>query len=330
MKKFAAVIFLITILGISTVGGTHLAKFLMASNEEPSSPLAKDPISSPGSNSPIPGNGDEEKDGQTGGQVSDDPGDRTNTPGSQDSDSPGVVKDINNDLPPEQQDKTIFSWWFKRNPEHRPPEVETKAVETLKNKGVFLGKGSEKKVCLTFDEGYENGYTPRILDTLKNNAVPAAFFVTGDFAKKQPDLVKRMAAEGHIIGNHTTTHPSLPTITDREIRQEIKTTHDMVRDLTGVNMKFIRPPKGEYNSRVLTELNELGYSAVFWSMAYRDWEVDKQPGKEAALGHVMDNLHPGAVILLHAVSQSNTEALNDIIKGIRAEGYTFASLEELD
>lgn len=234
-----------------------------------------------------------------------------------------------NDQPPEKQDRTVYSWWFKRNSLHNPPQFDPAGVKMVQGKGIFLGNTSRKRVYLTFDEGYENGYTPEILDILKADDVHAAFFVTADFVNKNPGLVKRMVSEGHIVGNHTATHPCLPELTDSGIRHEIEVTHNKVRTLTGVNMIFMRPPKGEYNSRVINELNEQGYTPVFWSIAYKDWDVNNQPGKEAVLNNLVDNLHPGAVILLHAVSQSNTEALDEMIKDTRAQGYSFGTLDEL-
>ena len=240
-----------------------------------------------------------------------------------------VIVRVNNDLPPEQQDRTVYSWWFKSNNEHTSPEFDSKELTMVSGKGLYMGAQDNKKVYLTLDEGYENGYTPEILDILKTNGVKVAFFVTADYVQKQPKLIRRMVADGHLVGNHTATHPSLPKLTDAEIRQEIKVTHDMVRQLTGQDMNLMRPSMGEYNSRVIDEINDLGYTPVFWSLAYRDWEVDKQPGREVALYHVLDHLHPGAIILLHAVSKSNTEALDEIIKAVKAKGYSFASLDEL-
>lgn len=334
MKKFAALFVVLIVLCIITVAGTRLAGFWPASPKG-TAPSPPGPLRNTEKPSVKPNNPDHR-----------DTSPPAPLPSPNDTDLPPVDNDIpvynnppptdnnlppaDNDLPPAEQDRTIYSWWFKRNQEHKPPEFDPGQKSIVKGKGIFLGNTSEKKVYLTFDEGYENGYTPKILDTLKSNHVPAAFFVTADFVDKQPKLVQRMAVEGHIVGNHTATHRSLPELADSEIRKEIEITHYKVRELTGKDMKFMRPPMGEYNSRVLNELKELGYKAVFWSMAYRDWETDKQPGQVTAYNNVMDNVHPGAVILLHAVSKSNADALDEIIKGVKARGYSFASLKELE
>lgn len=165
---------------------------------------------------------------------------------------------------------------------------------------------------------------------MKANDVKAAFFLTGDFIKRESDLCKRMVEEGHIVGNHSVNHPSMQDLSDEEIVYEIEENAKSFKESTGYEMdKFFRPPKGEFSARVLDIAKQLNYKTIFWSLAYVDWNVDNQPGKEAAYKHVMDNYHNGGIFLLHAVSQSNAEALDDIIKSLKAEGYTFASLEDL-
>jgi peptidoglycan-N-acetylmuramic acid deacetylase len=226
-------------------------------------------------------------------------------------------------------DNKVYSWYFKRSTKNIPPTTEPQYMQMLKDKGYFLGDTNKKKIYLTFDEGYENGYTAQILDTLKANNVPAAFFVTGSYVEKNPDLVKRMAAEGHIIGNHSDTHPSMPTISNEQIKKELDTVEKQVGQLTGQEMHYFRPPRGEFNQRVLDVAAQEGYKTIFWSMAYRDWVVDEQPGKDAAFNFVTNNIHNGAIILLHAVSKSNTEALDSIIKELKDRGYTFAGLNQL-
>ncbi|MGC7846182.1 delta-lactam-biosynthetic de-N-acetylase [Desulforudis sp. 1088] len=231
---------------------------------------------------------------------------------------------------PDSQDQTVYSWYFRRNSEHKPPTTDAAFVRMFNNgKGLYLGDTASRKIYLTFDEGYENGYTSHILDVLRDNEVPAAFFVTGPYVRSQPELVKRMAVEGHVIGNHTQNHPSMPKVSNTVLRDEILSVHEQVRSLTGREMRFLRPPMGEFNQRTIDLTAQLGYKTVFWSMAYKDWDVQNQPGREAAVKHVLDNVHPGAVILLHAVSQSNAEALDTIIKQLKAQGYVFGSLEEL-
>ncbi|MCL4440081.1 MAG: polysaccharide deacetylase family protein [Firmicutes bacterium] len=317
MKKFFIPLVILVLLGLAAAKGLHLTRFWTVQPHESVSSASDAPKDSSKDSAKV---------------IVKDTAKEATQPAVSSSPIPNPVsvdKIVPNDLPPEKQDRTVYSWWFKRSSGNLPPEFDQDIVKMVRGKALYLGNTSEKMVYLTFDEGYENSYTPQILDTLKTNGIPAAFFVTADYVYKQPELVKKIAADGYIVGNHTSTHPSLPKLADSEIRKEIVTTHEKVRELTGIDMKFMRPPMGEYNSRVLNEINELGYKTVFWSLAYRDWEVDKQPGREAALSAVMDNLHPGAVILLHAVSQSNTEALDDIIKGIKAKGYSFAALNQL-
>lgn len=222
------------------------------------------------------------------------------------------------------------SWGFKRNKEHAPVKAYYN-VDLAKYGTYYLGDTSQKVVYLTFDEGYENGFTPTILDTLKAKGVKAAFFITGSYLKHNPDLVKRMKEEGHVIANHSQTHPDFTTKTLEEVLAEVNQVGDKYKELTGSELDpFFRFPSGRYTERDLYAIRKLGYRNVFWSIAHKDWDVNNQPGKEAAYNHVMDNYHNGAVILLHAVSSSNTEALADIITGLDEAGYRFGSLYELE
>lgn len=222
------------------------------------------------------------------------------------------------------------SWGFKRNKEHQPVKGYYN-VDLAKYGTYYLGDTSQKVVYLTFDEGYENGYTPTILDTLKEKGVKAAFFITGSYLKHNPDLVKRMKDEGHLIANHSQTHPDFTTKSLEEVLSEVNQVGDKYKELTGSELDpFFRFPSGRYTERDLYAIRKLGYRNVFWSIAHKDWDVNNQPGKEAAYQHVMDNYHNGAVILLHAVSSSNTEALADIITGLDEAGYRFGSLYELE
>lgn len=225
---------------------------------------------------------------------------------------------------------TRSGWGLKRNSEHRQPEMPSGISNTLKKYGAYwIGSPDEKVVYLTFDEGYENGYTPKILDVLKANDVKAAFFVTGHYLKSQPGLVRRMVEEGHIVGNHTETHPSLPDVSDEQIKEELQSVEKRYEEVTGrKDMKYLRPPKGEYSERTLAVTRELGYHNIFWSMALVDW-VPMPGGPQESYQSVMDNLHNGAVILLHAVSRDNTEAMDRILKDIKGQGYTFKTLDDL-
>lgn len=225
---------------------------------------------------------------------------------------------------------TRHGWGIKPNQEHRQPEMP-QAINTLlaRYDAYWLGDPAEKVLYLTFDEGYENGYTPKILDILKENDVKAAFFVTGHYIKSQPELVQRMAKEGHIVGNHTDTHPSLPDISEEQIAKELQVVEQSFARLTGQqSMSYLRPPKGEYSERTLAVTRKLGYHNIFWSLAMVDW-VPMPGGPDQAYQGVMDHLHNGAVILLHAVSQDNTEALDRILKDIKKQGYEFKTLDHL-
>lgn len=221
-------------------------------------------------------------------------------------------------------------WGLKRNSTHTTPEINKATKELLeKYNALFVGDESEKVIYLTFDEGYENGYTPKILDTLKANNVKAAFFITGPYFKNHSDLVQRMVSEGHIVGNHTINHPSLPEITSEKLESEIVGLDRMFYDKYKINLKYMRPPKGEYSERVLAQLNHLGHKTVLWSFAYDDYDVNKQKGTDYAYNMIMNNLHNGAIYLLHAVSKDNTEVLDRVIKDIKAQGYEFKSLDQI-
>lgn len=225
----------------------------------------------------------------------------------------------------------IRSWGIKRNPGNQPPDPDPGAAELLeKYGGIYIGDTSKKVIYLTFDEGYENGYTPKILDVLRDNNVKAVFFITGPYLKQHQDLVRRMVEEGHTVGNHTIHHPSLPTLSDSEIEEEVLGLDRAFYEKFGKHMKYLRPPKGEYSERTLAITQKLGYTNLFWSFAYDDWHRDKVRGKEYAYEMVMRNLHNGAVLLLHAVSKDNADALDMIIKGARERGYTFGNIEDLN
>lgn len=190
-------------------------------------------------------------------------------------------------------------------------------------------KTEEKVLYLTFDCGYEyNNLTGKILDILKEKEVPAAFFCTLHHIKEQPELISRMINEGHIVGNHSTTHPSFAEISREEMGEEIQECENYLRQNFGYAAKYFRFPAGEYTESALDAVNSMGYSSVFWSVAYADWDVNNSKGKDYAVSTVMDRLHPGAVILLHAVSQDNADALGEIIDKARAEGYEFRGLDE--
>lgn len=195
----------------------------------------------------------------------------------------------------------------------------------------FCGNSEDKKIYLTFDCGYENGYTPAILDALEKHNVKAAFFVVGNYLETSPDLVKRMVEEGHIVGNHTYHHPDMSQISDpASFQEEITSLEKKYQEITGLEMqKFYRPPQGKYSESNLKMAQELGYQTVFWSLAYVDWYVDQQPTQEEAYAKLLPRIHPGAVVLLHSTSKINAEILDDLLTKWEQEGYTFGTLNEL-
>lgn len=212
------------------------------------------------------------------------------------------------------------------------PEIYKSTAEMFQTYSTYyLDPKRTKTIYLTFDEGYENGYTATILDVLKEEQVPAAFFITGPYLEKETSLVDRMVAEGHIVGNHTVNHPNLPKLqTPQKIADELAALNQAFFEKYGKNMEYMRPPEGEYSRRVLAVAQNVGYKTVLWSFAYKDWDTNAQKGKDYAFNQVTPYLHDGAIILLHAVSKDNTEALRDIINYARQQGYRFGSLDELE
>lgn len=224
----------------------------------------------------------------------------------------------------------LLRWGISRRENNQTPAADPGAPQLLKKYGgAYLGNISESVIYLTFDEGYENGYTPLILDTLRDNNVRAVFFITGPYLKGQQELVRRMVEEGHLVGNHTIHHPSLPELGDSQLEEEVLGLERAFQEKFGQRMEFLRPPKGEYSERTLSLTNQLGFCNLFWSFAYDDWYRDKIRGSEYARNIVMRNLHNGAVLLLHAVSKDNAEALDSIIKGAGQKGYTIGDPQEL-
>ena len=194
----------------------------------------------------------------------------------------------------------------------------------------YLDPDGGKVLYLTFDAGYENGYTDAILDTLKKREVPAAFFLVGDYLEREPDLVRRMAAEGHIVGNHTRTHPDMTKLEGDAFAAELRGMEALYEDVTGQTLpKFYRPPQGLYSGENLKQAQALGYKTVFWSLAYADWDNEHQPDPDAAVEKLTGRLHDGAVVLLHATSKTNAEILDRLIGKWQDMGYRFAPLTEL-
>ena len=224
-------------------------------------------------------------------------------------------------------------WGFKKSQNHEPPYPGKKLDQLLKKyDGFYLGNTDEKKkhIYLTFDNGYEHGHTADILNVLKEKEVPATFFVTGHYLEKNEALIKRMVNEGHIVGNHSWHHPDFTKVSDTRLKKELKLVKDKFEEITGVNgMSYLRPPRGIFSERTLALSKEEGYINVMWSLAFVDWKTDDQKGWKYAYDNIMKQIHPGAVILLHAVSKDNAEALGKAIDDLRKKGYTFKSLDDL-
>jgi len=188
----------------------------------------------------------------------------------------------------------------------------------------------EKVLYLTFDAGYENGHTEKILDTLKETNVPATFFLVGTYLKSNPELIARMVEEGHIIGNHTVSHADMTTKNAKEFGDELKKFEEIYESIIGSpTPKYYRPPEGVFNESNLAVANELGYETVLWSATYADWDNKKQPSHEHAFEKLMPRLHPGGIILLHSTSATSTEILGEFIAKCRAEGYEFRNIDEI-
>ena len=227
-------------------------------------------------------------------------------------------------------DNTKTDWWLIRNKNHLVPKFNTSLHYKLDAyDGVCVGDTNRKVIYLTFDEGYENGYTPVILDVLKKHDVKAIFFVTTPYIKSNSEIIKRMALEGHIVGNHSTTHPSMPKIAhdEEKFNKEILTVAEKYKEITLQDMPlYFRPPMGHYSERSLAMTKALGYKTVFWSFAYPDWDPKNQPDHAKAKEMMLTGLHNGCIYLLHAVSKTNTEVLGDFIEEAKKMGYTFELL----
>ena len=239
----------------------------------------------------------------------------------------------------EAEDETLETaadgnWGLSFQQEGEAPVGNAKAEELAKYNAYYIGpenQGETKTIYLTFDAGYENGYTETILDVLKEEKVPAAFFLVGNYIETNPELVRRMEAEGHIVGNHTLSHPDMSAIADKDaFAAELKGLEDAYRKATGKDLlKYYRPPQGKYSEENLRNASELGYTTVFWSLAYVDWLEEKQPTREDALNILNRRIHPGAVVLLHSTSKTNSEILGELIRGWKGQGYEFGRISEL-
>ena len=225
----------------------------------------------------------------------------------------------------------VGSWGLSFPQAGEAPRGNASAQELAQYDAVYMGDPAEPVLYLTFDAGYENGYMEGILDTLAKHKTPAAFFVVGTYIQQHPELVKRMAAEGHIVGNHTWHHWDMDKIRDKAtFAKELEDTAAAYREAVGQEMpRYYRPPRGIYAEQNLKLARELGYKTVFWSLAYVDWKQEEQPSREEAFEKLLGRVHNGAVVLLHSTSATNAEILDELLTKWEEMGYRFATLEEL-
>lgn len=223
------------------------------------------------------------------------------------------------------------SWGLSFQEEGKRP-VGNATIDDLKQYNAYYASNTDEKILyLTFDAGYENGNTPAILDALGKHQAPAVFFAVGNFIKDNPDLIKRIVSEGHIVGNHTMTHPDMSQISSMEsFQKELEGVEELYKSVTGESMtKFYRPPRGVYSTENLSMAKELGYSTFFWSLAYVDWIQDQQPTSEEAFQKLLPRVHPGAIVLLHNTSSTNASILDELLTKWEEMGYQFHSIKEL-
>lgn len=223
------------------------------------------------------------------------------------------------------------AWGLSFQQKNKPPVADVSAQEIGVYDAKYIGDTQKKTIYLTFDCGYEAGYTETILDVLKTHNAPAAFFVVGNYLETQPELVCRMAQDGHIVGNHTWNHPDMSAISDiTAFSQQLQKVSDAYKACTGTEMpRYYRPPQGVYSQDNLKMAQELGYKTVFWSLAYVDWKQDAQPTEEYAMEKLTERIHDGAVVLLHNTSSTNCAVLDRVLTCWEQMGYEFGTLDEL-
>lgn len=226
---------------------------------------------------------------------------------------------------------TTGSWGLSFRQEGTAPIGNADPVHLARYDAAYIGDTGEKVLYLTFDAGYENGCTAKILDALKAHQVPAAFFLVGNYIEKNADLVRRMVEEGHIVANHTMHHPNMSQLSDKaSFSKELTDLENLYRETTGQNMpRYYRPPQGIYSEENLKMAQEMGYHTVFWSLAYVDWNNDSQPTREQAFSKLIPRTHNGAVVLLHSTSKTNAQILDELLTKWKDMGYRFGTLEEL-
>ena len=226
---------------------------------------------------------------------------------------------------------TSENWGLGFGKEGQPPTAAVSATELKKYDAYYIDETQDKVIYLTFDAGFEAGYTPQILEALKKHNVKATFFVVGNYLETRPDLVKQMVEEGHTVGNHTYHHPDMSKISTLEsFQSEMEQVEQLYQSITGQSMKkFYRPPQGKYSKENLEMAKQLGYKTFFWSLAYVDWYQDKQPSHEEAYKKLLGRIHPGSIVLLHSTSKTNAEIMDELLTKWEEMGYSFGTLEDL-
>ena len=223
-----------------------------------------------------------------------------------------------------------FSWYCPHVKNHVQPTAGSELLFAETLDGYYLDHSGEKVIYLTFDAGYENGNVAKVLDTLKENDVPGAFFILSNLITRNPELVERMVAEGHTVCNHTVHHRDMSKASGEELLRELHELETLYKERTGKELsKFYRPPEGRFSKDNLETLKNAGYKTIFWSFAYPDWDNNRQVNPEKAKQVILDNAHPGEVMLLHPTSSTNALILDSVIKALKAEGYRFGTLAEL-
>ncbi len=224
-----------------------------------------------------------------------------------------------------------IDWYIVPNRNNLAPEPNNIAISMFKNyNAYYIGDTEKKALYLTFDEGYENGYSSQILDTLKKHNVPAAFFVVKPYIKTNKNLILRMVNEGHLVCNHSSSHPSMAkAASSGKFDKEFKEVEEEFKKVTNQDMpKYFRPPMGKFSEQSLKLTNDLGYKSIFWSFAYKDFDIKNQPSREKAIDTILSRIHNGSIILLHAVSKTNAEILDYILSTLKSQGYEFRSLTD--
>lgn len=227
------------------------------------------------------------------------------------------------------------AWFFKKTTDHTQPKLDARLSFIEKYNCAYVDKSknneSDKVIYLTFDAGYENGNVKRILDTMKEEGVSGSFFILENLIKRNPDLVKRMAEEGHLVCNHTAKHKDMSRVTDKDaLLRELAKLEDLYKELTGFDMiKIYRPPEGRFSELNLIHLTESGYKTVFWSYAYADWDNKNQPSETEAIEKIMAGLHNGEILLLHPTSETNANILRELIRRCKSDGFRFETLDKL-